>query len=62
MDKAVIRDVIEKALAKAIAFPEILAILQKQGVESYHVDFLRNEYRYYARDGESFVTAAALVA
>jgi uncharacterized protein YbcV (DUF1398 family) len=25
------------------------------------VDFLRNEYRYYARNGESFVTGVALV-
>jgi uncharacterized protein YbcV (DUF1398 family) len=39
----------------------ILAALEKEGVESYHVDFLRNEYRYYARNGESFVTNVALV-
>jgi uncharacterized protein YbcV (DUF1398 family) len=61
MDKIAIKAVINKALAKAITFPEILATLQKEGVESYHVDFLRNEYRYYARNGESFVTDVALV-
>jgi uncharacterized protein YbcV (DUF1398 family) len=61
MDKATIEGVIQGALAKTITFPEILATLQKEGVESYHVDFLRNEYRYYARNGTSFVTEVALV-
>lgn len=61
MDKEAIRDVLDKALAKAIAFPDVVAALQKQGVESYHVDFLRNEYRHYARNGESFVTDVPLV-
>lgn len=61
MDKTAIQSVIDRALEKAITFPEILATLQKEGVESYHVDFLRNEYRYYAKNGESFVTDVALV-
>jgi|SRR5271169_2638228 len=61
MDKTAIQVLIDKALAKAITFPEILSTLGKEAVESYHVDFLRNEYRYYARSGESFVTEAALV-
>jgi uncharacterized protein YbcV (DUF1398 family) len=61
MDKITIEGLINRSLAKAITFPEILATLQKEGVESYHVDFLRNEYRYYARNGESFVTNVALV-
>ncbi len=61
MDKTVLRDALDRSLAKAITFPELLAILQKEGVESYHVDFLRNEYRYYARNGESLVTDVALM-
>jgi len=61
MDKTRIKNIVDRALARAITFPEILATLQKEGVESYHVCFLRNEYRYYARDGESFVTNVALV-
>lgn len=61
MDKPTIQSVIDRALEKAITFPEILATLQKEGVESYHVDFLRNEYRYYAKNGESFATNVALV-
>lgn len=28
-------------------------------MESSHVDFLRNEYRFYAESGDSFVTAVA---
>lgn len=56
MDKTIIQSLIDRSLKKAIAFPEILATLQKEGVESYHVDFLRNEYRYYAKNGESIVT------
>jgi homoaconitase/3-isopropylmalate dehydratase large subunit len=35
MDKATIESVIDRALAKTITFPEILATLQNEGVESY---------------------------
>jgi uncharacterized protein YbcV (DUF1398 family) len=59
MNQAVIQELIHKALAKEISFGEILATLGKEGVESYHVDFLRNEFRYYATNGES--VGAALV-
>src|SRR5271163_347020 len=61
MNKSVIQELIRKALARENTFPEILATLAKEGVESYHVDFLRNEYRYYAKNGESFVMEVALV-
>lgn len=61
MDKITIQSLIDRSLKKAVTFPEILATLQKEGVESYHVDFLRNEYRYYAKNGESLVTNVALV-
>jgi uncharacterized protein YbcV (DUF1398 family) len=60
MNHAVVLDLISKALARQITFPEILASLAKEGVESYHVDFLRNEFRYYATSGESLATGAAL--
>jgi uncharacterized protein YbcV (DUF1398 family) len=60
MNHAVIQDLIRKALARQITFPRILASLAKQGVESYHVDFLRNEFRCYATSGESLVTGGAL--
>jgi uncharacterized protein YbcV (DUF1398 family) len=61
MNKAIVQELIDKALARKITFPEILATLAKEGVESYHVDFLRNEYRYYTTNGESLVTDVALV-
>lgn len=61
MNEAMFRELIDKALAKKITFPQILATLSKDGVESYHVDFLRNEFRYYARDGESLVMSVPLV-
>lgn len=61
MNNALIQDVIEKALAREITFPEILATLTNEGVESYHVDFLRNEVRYYANSGESLVVNASFV-
>lgn len=54
MNESVIRPLLEKSLARQISFPEILSILINEGVESYHVDFLRNECRYYSQDGESF--------
>jgi len=60
-NQTVIQELIRKALAKEITFREILATLGKQGVESYHLDFLRNEFRYCATNGESLVTAAALL-
>ena len=61
MNKSVIQELIRKALARENTFPEILATLAKEGVESHHVDFLRNEYRYNTKNGESFVTEVALV-
>ncbi len=61
MNKTVIQEVIDKALAGKITFPEVVATLMREDVESYHVDFLRNEFRCYAKNGESFVTSVALV-
>jgi uncharacterized protein YbcV (DUF1398 family) len=60
MNHAVIQDLIRKALARQSTFAQILASLAKEGVESYHVDFLRNEFRYYARSGESLVMGGTL--
>lgn len=59
MNKAVIQELIEATLTRKVPFPEVLAVLRKEGVQSYHVDFLRNEVRYYATGGESFVIDVA---
>lgn len=61
MNNAVIQGLIEKALARMITFPEILATLTKEGVKSYHVDFLRNEVGYYTKNGESLVVKVSFV-
>lgn len=57
MNKSVIQPLLVRSLAKEIEFPEILATLARENVESYHVDFLRNEARYYSKSGESFETS-----
>jgi uncharacterized protein YbcV (DUF1398 family) len=59
MNEPLVRELIEKALLRKLTFSEIIATLAKEGIESYHVDFLRNECRCYARNGESFVTGVA---
>jgi Protein of unknown function (DUF1398) len=61
MSKALIQELIGNALARKITFPEILATLAQEGVESYHVDFVRDEVRYYSKDGESLVVNASFV-
>jgi len=60
MNQLILKGVVDKALATAIAFPDLLAVMKKEGVESYHVDFLRNEYRFYSQGGGSFVTDVPL--
>jgi uncharacterized protein YbcV (DUF1398 family) len=60
MNQPIIPELIRKALAEENTFREILETLEKEGVESYHVGFLRNEFRCYATSGESFVTSAPL--
>lgn len=59
MNEPIVRGLLSKSLRREITFPEILATLVQEGVESYHVDFLRNECRYYAKNGESVVAAMA---
>jgi uncharacterized protein YbcV (DUF1398 family) len=61
MNEATIRELIDKALAKEITFPEILATLGHNGMESYHVDFFRNELRCYTGNSGSLVASVPLV-
>jgi uncharacterized protein YbcV (DUF1398 family) len=56
MNQVLLKEMIDRALAGTITFPEVLAALGREGVEAYHVDFLRNEWRYYAAGGDSFAT------
>lgn len=57
MNQALIQELIRKTLTRKIPFPEVLATLKEEAVESYHIDFIRNEARYYAKSGESFTIA-----
>ncbi len=59
MNEPLVGGLLQKSLLRTITFPEILATLAEEGVESYQVDFLRNECRYYAKGGQSFVTTMA---
>ena len=55
MKNEVIQDIINRNKLGTITFPEVVEILSKEKIESYHVDFLRNENRYYGINGESVV-------
>lgn len=55
MRKEIIQEIIDRNFLGTITFPEVLEILSKERIESYHVDFLRNENRYYGMNGESLV-------
>lgn len=55
MNKAAIKSTIDKSLSGAAKFPDVVGALLAEGVESYHVDLVRSENRYYAADGESHV-------
>lgn len=61
MDLTQLKDLVDQALARTISFPQIVAALKAQQVESYHVDLLRGEYRFYDRAGRSQVMAVPLV-
>ncbi|HEV8051977.1 MAG TPA: DUF1398 family protein, partial [Parachlamydiaceae bacterium] len=58
MRKDIIQKIIDRNFLGTITFPEVLEILSQERVESYHVDFLRNENRYYGVNGESLVMKA----
>ena len=60
MNEAILKKLVDRALSREVTFPEILASLAKEGVESYQVDFLRNEYRWYATTGASLVMPVAM--
>jgi len=55
MNQDVLKSTIDQSLAGSATFPEIVGRLMKEGVESYHVDLVRGENRYYSPSGESVV-------
>ena len=55
MDRKVLNETIEYSISGKIKFPQIVGMLIEQGVESYHVDLVRAENRFYNSSGESHV-------
>jgi uncharacterized protein YbcV (DUF1398 family) len=53
MELSQIQNLLAQTLAAQVTFPQILQTLTAAGYESYHVDLLRHEYRYYQPDGRS---------
>lgn len=60
MNSARLEGLLDQALRREITFPEILKLLAQEEVESYHVDFLRKECRYYSRQGDSLAVPVGL--
>ncbi|BDA77358.1 hypothetical protein LPTSP3_g02880 [Leptospira kobayashii] len=48
-----IKETVDLSLEGKITFPQIVGILLKENIESYHVDFVRAENRYYTAQGEN---------
>ncbi|TGN08722.1 hypothetical protein [Leptospira ilyithenensis] len=53
MNIQTLKEIVDLTLAGKITFPQVVGILLKENVESYHVDFVRAENRYYTANGES---------
>ncbi len=60
MNKEIIQSTIRHSLEGTATFPQIVGLLLSEGVESYHVDLVRNENRYYTATGESLVEKVAV--
>ncbi len=48
-----IKEVIDHTLQGKISFPEVVGVLIQEGIESYHVDYVRSENTYYKSNGET---------
>ncbi len=60
MNTKLIRETIEGSLNATMIFPQIVRLLVEEGIESYHVDIILNENRYYKACGESHVEKVEL--
>lgn len=61
MNTALIQKTIEGSLDATMIFPQIVGLLIEEGIESYHVDIIRSENRYYKPCGESHVAKVDLI-
>ncbi len=60
MNISVLQTTLQKTLTGQITFPQVVAALVAEGVESYHVDLVREEFSYYQGNGYSLVEKAEL--
>lgn len=55
MNTNFLKEIVEGSLDSSLSFPEVVAKLLEEGFESYHVDLVRSENRYYMPNGVSYV-------
>ncbi|WP_411823962.1 DUF1398 family protein [Leptospira sp. 'Mane'] len=55
MNIETIKETVNLSLGGKITFPQVVGMLLKEGIESYHVDFVRAENRYYTASGEIYL-------
>jgi uncharacterized protein YbcV (DUF1398 family) len=55
MNHKVIKETVLGSLSGTITFPQVVGKLLAEGIESYHVDLVRSENRYYMPSGETHV-------
>lgn len=54
MNIQMLKDIVSGSLNKTLSFPQIVKLLHEDGIESYHVDIVMSETRYYHKSGETF--------
>lgn len=57
MNTEVMKKTTADSLAGTMTFPEVVARLSAEGVESYHADLVKLEKTFYLPSGETFVEA-----
>ncbi|WP_141734473.1 DUF1398 family protein [Oligoflexus tunisiensis] len=55
MNISTLKEVIQGSWSNTLRFPEVVGKLMAEGVESYHVDLVRAENRYYTASGQHHV-------
>lgn len=56
MNPELFQEVIQGAFDNTLSFPQVVGRLLNAGVDSYHVDLIRAENRYYFGSDETFVS------
>lgn len=55
MNIKLINEIAQASFEDTLTFPQIVGKLLNEGVESYHVDLVRSENRYYTPSGETHI-------